>query len=55
MYRIWNNFVYLENRKRFDNLIPRLSGKQDDSLERQSDSPESWGDVLERQERNKYG
>ena len=28
----------------------RLSGKQDDSLERQSDSSESWSDILERQE-----
>ncbi len=25
----------------------RLSGKQDDSLERQSDSSESWSDILE--------
>ena len=29
--------------------ILRLSGKQDDSLERQSDSSESWSDILERQ------
>ena len=31
-------------------LLCRLSGKQDDSLERQSDSSESWSDILERQE-----
>ena len=31
-------------------LFLRLSGKQDDSLERQSDSSESWSDILERQE-----
>ena len=35
--------------------IPRLSGKQDDSLARQSDSSESWSDILERQQFNKYG
>ena len=34
---------------------PRLSWKQDDSLERQSDTSESWSDILERQEFNKYG
>ena len=27
-----------------------IYGKQDDSLERQSDSSESWSDILERQE-----
>ena len=32
-----------------------FSGKQDDSLERQSDSSENWSDILERQEFNKYG
>ena len=33
-----------------NDTLDRLSGKQDDSLERQSDSSESWSDILERQE-----
>ena len=36
-------------------FITRLSRKQDDFLERESDSLESCSDILERQEFNKYG
>ena len=37
-----------------ENLNNKTFWEAKDSLERQSDSPESWNDILERQERKKY-
>ena len=50
MYELWTFYVYFTYPYICLLWTLRLSRKQDDSLERQSDSSESWSDILERQE-----